>query len=1031
MLLDFRIDWGYMYLYSRRHYHPFFEWDGSLECENGQLLKLHQLEYPVIWFGPGQCPREIPLEGNCWKSRTRRGLAGIRVEAEAEENTVFKLHTRSGDFEFTASDILEKGRLVFPVGPKYLGCSVIVTRRHYFWYRPEAAAGERVFEAADMSELPFHDWMRMPTAWLAPGAKVSLPLTVAADQHDYNETLLHIAAMAGAPGGYTPGAETVFHDDFTINIYADGVLASSVTHFFREHDTFMQMLEDVWARFQLSEGEHIITLENTHPQGYLLLNRVSFRRCGYDHCQLSLPHWAIVNEEFIGKVFAAYPDTINIVCPHKVITLEAVQGWNEFRCTLEHAGCQVEFSANGRKGLICEVYDLPSENIPVAVGYDMTIVPHDDNGFMDWLLDYTSRTQLANLVVFRSFYYAPDSYGAGNRACRPLREDLLEKWSRFCKDHHIWVEAATDFESGVFTRGAGEYLHCVGRHEYPGAVYAFDPKEPYISQDMREACQNYVKYLANEVTKAHQSGARAAFGDASGGHRYCYMAGADFVRSETMVPHTMHLCSQARPAAEALGCGEWGVHIAIHHPRQPFFETHLGEYYLSLFQPWMMGANVIYEEDSLFLLFKEERQSWDDMLTKGKRDMTRDFYKFVKTHPRSGKCVRNIAFLEGRYAAPFNGFICDSEQTPDYSVWGMFGNPAAEWGHRQPEKCRQLLDVLMPGANTQPLRQQYDKRRFFFSGTPYGDFDEVPVESASEYFEQYKLLLNLGWNTFESADWEKLENFVRKGGVLLTGIPQFSTHVKRDFLRDFDDLALWNHGDLAAAAGFRVKGRGAKFSGQWNCKEKAFKLVPELSSAPSCDINEDDEGFVAAIELAGAEVVVYDSSSAEPLLVRYKLGKGWVYTLTFWAYPGHEKFQRLSAAVIAALAKAARPEYYLEDPSKELFWTLWQQTSDNAQALLMILNTDWTSKNNTKKAVVHAPDWSFELEVTERKACFVRFYQDKALVSDPSLHIACDSDGSLIACGSGKTVCTVINRDGSREEKHFNFEKSTALPFVL
>ena len=49
-----------------------------------------------------------------------------------------------------------------------------------------------------------------------------------------------------------------------------------------------------------------------------------------------------------------------------------------------------------------------------------------------------------------------------------------------------------------------------------------------------------------------------------------------------------------------------------------------------------------------------------------------------------------------------------------------------------------------------------------------------------------------------------------------------------------------------------------------------------------------DEGFAAAIELAGAGVVGYDSSSAEPLLVRYKLGKGWVYTLTFWAYPGHE-----------------------------------------------------------------------------------------------------------------------------------------------
>ncbi|MBR4956202.1 MAG: hypothetical protein IKZ31_00450, partial [Lentisphaeria bacterium] len=605
-------------------------------------------------------------------------------------------------------------------------------------------------------------------------------------------------------------------------------------------------------------GKHEITLENTHVKNYLLLNKVTFRRCSYDHLQLSLPRWAIVNESFIAKVFASRADKAVIQYQNKTLELDLIPGWNEFEMVMEKSGRNIEVTANGKKSNIADVYALPAEPIPVAVGYDMTVIPHDDGGLMEWLLDYTSRTQLANMVVFRSFYYAPDSYGAGNRACRPLRQDLLEKWSRFCQEHHIWVEAATDFESGVFTRGAGEYLHCVGRHEYPGAVYAFDPRDPYISQDMREASNKYIAYLAKEVEKAHKSGGRAAFGDASGGHRYCYMAGADFIRSETMVPHTMHLCSQARPAAEALSSGEWGVHIAIHHPRQPFFETHLGEYYLSLFQPWMMGANVIYEEDSLFLLFKEERQCWDDKLTKGKRDMTREFYKFVKTHPRSGKCVRNIAFLEGRYAAPFNGFICDCEQTPDYSVWGMFGNPAPEWGHRQPEKCRQLLDVLMPGANTQPLRQQYDKRRFFFSGTPYGDFDEVPVEVDSNYFEQYKLLLNLGWNTFEYSDWEKLENFVRKGGILLSGIPQFSTHVRRDFLKDFNDLALWNDGDLTGLTGIKVKGRGSKYSGQWNCRDKSQFPGVELSSAPSNDINEDDEGFAADIELAGAEVVIYD-----------------------------------------------------------------------------------------------------------------------------------------------------------------------------
>ena len=42
MKLDFRIDWGYQYLYSRRHYHPVYIWDGSLTCQGGAIEKLYR-----------------------------------------------------------------------------------------------------------------------------------------------------------------------------------------------------------------------------------------------------------------------------------------------------------------------------------------------------------------------------------------------------------------------------------------------------------------------------------------------------------------------------------------------------------------------------------------------------------------------------------------------------------------------------------------------------------------------------------------------------------------------------------------------------------------------------------------------------------------------------------------------------------------------------------------------------------------------------------------------------------------------------
>ena len=820
--------------------------------------------------------------------------------------------------------------------------------------------------------------------------------------------MLHIVAMA-APE-YTPGHERQVHDNIVLTLFCDGRKAAEINWFFREHDGHMQMLEDLWLRFQCTPGKHEFELVNNHSWAFVLVNRLSLRCCAYSHLQFSLPQWCLVNEEMTGRIFSCKEEPCTIAYPGGSCDLQLLKGWNHFQFRLGNSGVDQEFSAGSSKGFVKEVFELAEEDIPVTVGYDMTVVPHDDSGFMDWLLDYTDRTRLGNLVVFRSFLYEIP-YGHKHR---DVPAALLSRWGNFCKEHHIHVEAATDFDDGSLVKASGNMIHSVGRHEWPGAVYAFDPDPEWSSCDMKEAMEHYMAYLKKEIDRAHKVG-KAAFGDASGGHRYCYLAGADFIRSETMVPHTQHLCSQARPAAEALGSGEWGVHIAIQHPMQPYHENHLGQYYLSLLQPWMMGANMIYEEDSLFVLFKEERQSWDDALTKGKRDMTREFFKFMKTHPRKGKVERNIAFLEGRYAAPFNGFICGSEQTPDYAVWGRFGNDTPEWGHRQPEKCRQILDVLMPGASTQPLRQRFDRRRFFFSGTPYGDFDEVPIEASADYLKQYKLLLNLGWNTMIAEDYEKLLEFVRSGGVLFTGLPQFSTHLKRDFLKDMMHLALWNNGDLRELCGFTVKGRSIhEFVCQYNTSWELPEL--ELSALPSASPEEDGSCFIADIELENGEVVIWDADNGLPLLVKHAVGKGIVYTLTAFAYPGHERLQKLSAGITAFLASESRGEIFVEDLSQEVFWNCRRESEFVTR--VNMLNTDWSKKGNVKTVTLFTPGVIADFEVKEREALLLTVLPF-AVIECPPGHFAeilkADAVKAKIRIhGTGETRLTVV-RGNCRE----------------
>ena len=1009
MKLDFRIDWGYQYLYSRRHYHPFYQWDGHLDCSAGRIERVFRLDYPVLWYGPGHCAHETPLPTPAWKSFTRRGLSGIRVEADVPEDAVFTLTTLSGIFQFQAAEIQQKGRIEFPVGPKYLGCHVIVTKSGYYWFRPQPQADQIVFEATDLAtSVPVRDWARMRMAWLEPGKSAEFTAIVPEVKADFVETVLHLLLMA-APA-YTPEKERQIHDYFPMRLLIDGKEACRFTRYLREHDDFMQLLEDQWLRVHVSPGPHVFRLCNDHPQYSLLFNRIVIQPSVHRHLELSLPSWALVGETLVGRLFAVHDDHTTVNWGEGSCELDVKKGWNDFSFSIGKPGTHLPVTTSLTQAEISVVYALADESPEVTVGFDMTTVPHDGNGIMDWLLDYVWRTRLGNLVVFRNFI----SVAGSEEKIINVSDELLFRWGTFCREHHIHVEAATDFNSGALAKGAGEMLHSVGRHEWPGAVYAFDPQPEWESPDMKTAMEHCLKRLKMEIDRAHKVSPRAAFGDASGGHRYCYMAGVDFIRSETMVPHTQHLCSQARPAAEVFRQGEWGVHIAIQHPFQPYFETHLGQYFLSLFQPWMMGASMIYEEDSLFLLFKEERQTWDDCLTKGKRDMTRDFYRFVKTHPRHGRVTRKIAFVEGRYAAPFNGFICDAEQTPDYSVWGLFGNKAPEWGHRQPEKCRQLLDVLMPGASTLPLRQDYNRRRFFFSGTPFGDFDEIPTEASAEYFGHYSLLFHLGWNTMIADDYEKLHSFVDNGGTLLIGLPQFSTHVRRKFLRDMNDLALWNDGDLTELCGFRVKGAGKIYSGQWNCadREKLETMIPKLSAVPSRSCDEDGPCRLADLEFAGAEPVVWDASTNEPLVVRFRKGKGYVYTITAYAYPGHEALQEVVSTQMVVLASRNLPETYVSDPSREVFWNEWIEESNIRR--LMMLNTDWSVAGNRKTVIVHAGKVSFETEIVERIPKILTIVDGMVLEPDvPEMHLEV-AQGKVTAHGIGRHAIAIHCKDGCR-----------------
>ncbi len=959
MRLEFRVDWGYQFLYSRRHYHPLMRWDGRIECERGEVLSLRLLKYPVNWFGPCQSPAEVALAGDCWESSTRRGLEGIRVVAEcADSGARFTLTTPQGVFSFTAGEVLANGRIVFPVGWKYSHCTVIVTRKGAIWFRPAPLPGEVVVESSAFPGAEMVEWARMECAWMDPGCLVEFDVDLPQPAGDGGEAcwLAHLQAMTA---GVRAFPETQGKDYIPMEIREGGRILAAFRYYLRWHDPGVQMLQDIWAEIPiqlLPPGRHRLRIVNTHTGLPLLLNRVSFRAKTRRHLDLTVPRWALTGREFIAGVRVTEPGAeIRFQFDPRVLRqlgspVPGFDGFQDYRFVADTPACDVRIGVtDARTGKRAEavietIHDLPAESPVLKVGYDMTTVPHDDTGEMDWLLDYTHRTQLGNLVCFRPF------------TPLPVATELYGRWGRFCRDHGIFVQGICPEADGLIG-ASGDQFHALGAHELSGTTYAWDPDNE--SRTMREATERFTAFMRGHVDATRRNGAPAvAFGDASGAHRHSLIAGADFVRAETMVQHTQQHLSQARAAAQALGTGEWGVHIAIQHPKQPYLDSHLDQYRLSLYQAWMMGASFLYEEDSLFLMFKEERMCWDDALTKGKRDITREFWRWAATHPRTGAPDISICHLLGRYAPPFSGFICGSEQDPSYSVWGKFGRSERAWGHLQPEKGQQILDALMPGASTHPLRQRYDRRRFFFSPTPHGDFDQAPIEATAAFLSRYRLALMLCWHTMTAEDHAKLREYADQGGTLLLAVPHLSTHEDRSFLERMndDDLALWNGGDATELCGVKVRGRGARYCGHWTATGAEFggAKCPEMSRVPSVSPDEDGPCHLAAVDLCGAEPVIVDAISLQPMLVRHRLGRGLVYTMTTWAYPGHEELADFAGAVMENLAARCddqAPASSGRVTGGEFFWNRWREASECTR--FMLLGTDWAEPDQPRMATIH------------------------------------------------------------------------------
>ena len=257
-----------------------------------------------------------------------------------------------------------------------------------------------------------------------------------------------------------------------------------------------------------------------------------------------------------------------------------------------------------------------------------------------------------------------------------------------------------------------------------------------------------------------------------------------------------------------------------------------------------------------------------------------DFYDFVKANPApAGQPEATVAVAKGNYD------LCGVEYDPEGPVACAFDlaeqNP--DWFEGAPERGWDIVEsvfhprppVVAPNKNMN------------LAGSPYGMMDIVSFAedriTADFLTNNYKALVFSGWNTCSDKQYRVLVDYVKAGGRLCLGIPHLSRDLARNY-RNYTVADLVNGGDFSELCGVKVLGRGDRF--YWATGNDLTPNAMGLAVPRRYGIMGVPLGRIELTDPDATEVLAADDEQFRPFILRCKSGKGEVFFINSWAYPG-------------------------------------------------------------------------------------------------------------------------------------------------
>lgn len=467
-----------------------------------------------------------------------------------------------------------------------------------------------------------------------------------------------------------------------------------------------------------------------------------------------------------------------------------------------------------------------------------------------------------------------------------------------------------------------EHSNC----EYKPTTYIHDGEVMYryINKDYPRDVKLGEEYTTNQL-KAISSGETRHTGP-SVMFKVFKNAGYKWVGAETMYSSLEPLVGFMRGFCKSANMKKFGVHHALQWSSTPLKDIkHYDRYRLALYLSYMLGVTDINTEEGLWRMeeyFLHPHRFKEECLEHLKQEQ--DFYKYIKTHTRSGEFYTPFAFVSGKH----DGILMFGSD----NMWGWDNTPqtCAE------DSWRELLKTVYPLSRPQDALYRHGVGDWkepmgYYTGTPNGNPDIIPIESENAIFNGYKLLIFAGYNMCENTEADKLLAYVKQGGKVILTRAHLTDTTDYEKIRRFD-LSFKNHA--------------------FSFLDGEAEFVTDTKNGIELPVCKNFEK---------ADEILETTDSGLPLICKYKIGDGEVILFNTKVYPAHTSIKELYESIVKAeVLNAVKTERVWAKTGNDVGTAMYKQADGSMH--IYFIAVDWyNGREGIRKADLLVDNYRYEV----------------------------------------------------------------------